>query len=146
MIFWKRFYIVRETKRLMSTLPITKTPVSYLYFQIERIDFYRMKYRFILETDAAHGHRITTSQRKASHRYLYYDMPDSLQYTRTEIWKLRMQKNSQQTVRIPFYTDAMHLFEDEDILFMELYYEDICFFSWCDNGITRTKPGFYIVG
>ena len=49
MIFWKRFYIVRETKRLMSTLPITKTPVSYLYFQIERIDFYRMKYRFILE-------------------------------------------------------------------------------------------------
>ena len=49
MKFWKRFYIVRETKRLMSTLPITKTPVSYLYFQIERIDFYRMKYRFILE-------------------------------------------------------------------------------------------------
>ena len=100
MIFWKRFYTVRETKRLMSTLPITKTPVSYLYFQIERIDFYR------------------------------------LQYTRTEIWKLRMQKNSQQTVRIPFYTDAMHLFENEDI----------CFFSWCDNGITPTKPGLYILG
>ena len=61
MIFWKKFYIVRETKRLMSTLPITKTPVSYVYFQMEWIDFYRMKYRFILETDAAHGHRITTS-------------------------------------------------------------------------------------
>lgn len=45
-------------------------------------------------------------------------------------------KNSQQTVRIPFYTDAMHLFENEDI----------CFFSWCDNGITPTKPGLYILG
>ena len=37
MKFWKRFYIVRENKSLMSTLPITKTPVSYLYFQMERI-------------------------------------------------------------------------------------------------------------
>ena len=24
--------------------------------------------------------------------------------------------------------------------------EDICFFSWCDNGITPTKPGLYILG
>ena len=61
MIFWKKFYIVRETKRLMSTMPITKKPFSYVYFQMEWIDFYRMKYRFILETDATHGHRITTS-------------------------------------------------------------------------------------